>query len=348
VTPERYMSETGVTERDEAYLNCQNGLAKPNVPETVLGVLVKFAEVASTLDKLKAELFYGSSKNIDPKELHWQAVSENAISEFRRDFTLARHLHMILGIAGEAGEIAEHLIDSIKGHGRELDHHELEKEVGDLLWYVARELDNIDSSFEKVFDINIAKLRARYPEGFTSHDARNRNIEAEDQAAKIEAMKEQIDKTMAESGRTRPGTTTTDGKPLSQTGSEGQHSNYLVLNEEERAKGFVRPYRDQYRHVGIRPKYPLRDLTEEEKERYHKIGYVKFEVYPEGESPATGRFWKESDLSSGCGVVTHMGRALSETYARDPKFYGSTFCIGCNKHLPVEEFEWMDGEKLGS
>lgn len=44
-----------------------------------------------------------------------------------------------------------------------------------------------------------------------------------------------------------------------------------------------------------------------------------------------------------------MGQALSETYARDPKFYGATFCVGCNKHLPVDEFIW-DGtnETVGS
>lgn len=50
-----------------------------------------------------------------------------------------------------------------------------------------------------------------------------------------------------------------------------------------------------------------------------------------------------------CGVETRMGDALSETYARDPKFYGATFCVGCNKHLPVAEFTWSaDGEVVGS
>jgi len=44
-----------------------------------------------------------------------------------------------------------------------------------------------------------------------------------------------------------------------------------------------------------------------------------------------------------------MGRALSETYARDPTFYGATFCVHCNKHLPVAEFVWTaDGLQVGS
>lgn len=83
----------------------------------------------------------------------------------------------------------------------------------------------------------------------------------------------------------------------------GQHDTYLVLSEEERARGFVRPYRDRYIHTV-------------------------------------------------CGSVTTMGRALSETYARDPKFYGATYCVRCDMHRPVGaegEFVWDgDGEKVGT
>jgi hypothetical protein len=46
-----------------------------------------------------------------------------------------------------------------------------------------------------------------------------------------------------------------------------------------------------------------------------------------------------------CGVVTRMGQALAETYARDPKYYGATFCVGCKAHFPVGEhgkFVWDD------
>lgn len=86
---------------------------------------------------------------------------------------------------------------------------------------------------------------------------------------------------------------------------------YLVLSEEERAKGFVRPYRDTYMHL---------------------------------ECTAVDR----SKLVAGNGPVTTMGRALSETYARDPKFYGGTYCITCQMHRPVSEFVWTDGEVVGS
>ncbi len=55
-----------------------------------------------------------------------------------------------------------------------------------------------------------------------------------------------------------------------------------------------------------------------------------------------------------CGGITNMGTALCETYARDPKFYGGTFCCNCGKHFPLQtaegwQFEWQpDGDPVGS
>lgn len=121
-----------------------------------------------------------------------------------------------------------------------------------------------------------------------------------------------------------------------------QNKVYLVLSDEERAKGFVRPVRNSYVHVGLpSPEYPLRDLTEDERVRYKDCNYTKFEAYPESRSPVVGRYWTQKQLDSvgkGCGTRTTMGKALSETYARDPHFYGATYCCGCCMHLPVGEF----------
>ncbi len=151
---------------------------------------------------------------------------------------------------------------------------------------------------------------------------------------------------------------TTDGKPP-RAGYEnasapapvnprtGQHEAYWVLSEEERAKGFVRPVRTSYRHVGRGPVCGKprdgapttacvdsrghegdctgwrAEVTDAERARLDRIGYL-----------------------GGCDTVTTMGRALAETYARAPGFYGATFCVECGKHLPVGEggeFVWVDG-----
>lgn len=53
-----------------------------------------------------------------------------------------------------------------------------------------------------------------------------------------------------------------------------------------------------------------------------------------------------------CGGVTTMGLAIAETYARNPSFYGGTYCAVCGTHFPVGEvgeFVWFGtDEKVGT
>lgn len=154
------------------------------------------------------------------------------------------------------------------------------------------------------------------------------------------------------SARCTVGEALAPGVPNTENRGDGQQKGYVVLCEEERKKGFVRPVRRAYVHVGARPKNPLRDLTPDEQMRYASEGYTKYEEYPRSGSSAVGRFWREKDLKSGCGSTTTMGQALAETYARDPGFYSATFCARCGAHFSVGEygeFVW-DGtdEKVGT
>lgn len=145
--------------------------------------------------------------------------------------------------------------------------------------------------------------------------------------------------------------------PNSATRPDGQHVDHWVLCETERAKGFVRPVRNSYVHVGPPgPKFPLIDLTDEQTRLFGEEDYVKFEPYPLGHhGSATGRFWKQEQLNKidkGCGCKTSMPNAIAETYARSPGYYGTTFCCGCGDYLKVGkdgEFVW-DGtdERVGT
>ncbi len=48
-----------------------------------------------------------------------------------------------------------------------------------------------------------------------------------------------------------------------------------------------------------------------------------------------------------CGSVTSMPEACAQTYARDPWFYGGTYCCACQMHRPLSEFTWVpDGEPM--
>lgn len=158
--------------------------------------------------------------------------------------------------------------------------------------------------------------------------------------------------------RGEPATNPDDaGVPRPEKLSDGQHVDHWVLCETERAKGFVRPVRDSYIHVGPPgPQFTLRDLTDEERGRYGDHDFVKFEPYPPGHhGSALGRYWSQEELSKvgkGCGTKTSMPAPIAETYARQPNYYGSTFCCGCGTYLRVGargEFVW-DGtsERVGT
>lgn len=45
-------------------------------------------------------------------------------------------------------------------------------------------------------------------------------------------------------------------------------------------------------------------------------------------------------VHNACGATTWMGDSLAETYARDPWFYGGTYCSTCCTHFPLHEFRW--------
>lgn len=74
---------------------------------------------------------------------------------------------MGLGIAGESGEVAD-LIKKWVGHGHDVDLSKLNKELGDVLWYVAALCTLYGLDLEEVAATNIAKLEARYPNGFST------------------------------------------------------------------------------------------------------------------------------------------------------------------------------------
>ena len=80
-----------------------------------------------------------------------------------------------LGLTGEAGEVAE-LVKKAHGHGLPIDREKLKKELGDVQWYLARLADIHSITLEELAEANIAKLRARYPEGFV-HGGGNRTGE---------------------------------------------------------------------------------------------------------------------------------------------------------------------------
>lgn len=80
----------------------------------------------------------------------------------------------VMGLCGESGEA----IDIVKKHlaqGHPLDREGLIKELGDVAWYLAETAYALDVSLDEVFQRNIDKLKARYPEGFDARRSVERN-----------------------------------------------------------------------------------------------------------------------------------------------------------------------------
>jgi len=73
-------------------------------------------------------------------------------------------MHWVLGLNGEAGEVAEKLKKIIRdknGEISEADKHELAKELGDVLWYLAVFAHDLGVSFDAVAATNLQKLADR-------------------------------------------------------------------------------------------------------------------------------------------------------------------------------------------
>ena len=98
----------------------------------------------------------------------------NLISNTNPDITdIGGVLNGCLGLAGEAGET----LDMVKKwifHEKDLDIEHLKKELGDVAWYLAMLCESFDFNLDEILEMNVAKLKARYPEGFDTIRANNR------------------------------------------------------------------------------------------------------------------------------------------------------------------------------
>ena len=76
-------------------------------------------------------------------------------------------LNSALGLCGESGEVADLLKKyHFQGHNLDLDH--VAKELGDIAWYLAVGAYAIGYDLETILQMNVDKLKARYPDGFSA------------------------------------------------------------------------------------------------------------------------------------------------------------------------------------
>lgn len=81
-------------------------------------------------------------------------------------------IHAVCGLASEAGECTGLVQKIYQGHALDKDH--LKKELGDALWFIAEACDYLGCTMDDIMQMNIDKLKARYPQGFEAERSLHR------------------------------------------------------------------------------------------------------------------------------------------------------------------------------
>lgn len=144
----------------------------------LLNALDEAITALQKLDKIKKAIFYGKGNDL-------KHVGNDVASKYvhnilnKEDNEKSEYLfHGIIGAATEVGELLEELVNSME-NDKKYDIVNLSEELGDVFWYMAILSDVTGIAFEEMQKINIEKLKSRYPEKFTEHNAINRDLDKE-------------------------------------------------------------------------------------------------------------------------------------------------------------------------
>lgn len=134
-----------------------------SVHDRMMATIAEVIEVNNRLDELKKIIFYGKETEVD--------------SPIHKVLTLREYrlLHAAMGISTESAEILEalttdkYIVDIVN----------LIEEGGDVMWYLSIMFDELGTDYTQAGDTVIDKLRARFPDKFTSEHALNRDLDEE-------------------------------------------------------------------------------------------------------------------------------------------------------------------------
>ena len=97
--------------------------------------------------------------------------------ELEDDCNLSQLLTAALGLTAESGEFTE-IVKKIILQGKPYNEDNIfhmKRELGDICWYLAQACMALDTTFDEVIEMNVDKLKKRYPGGeFNVHQSENR------------------------------------------------------------------------------------------------------------------------------------------------------------------------------
>jgi NTP pyrophosphatase (non-canonical NTP hydrolase) len=97
--------------------------------------------------------------------------------ELEDDCNIPPLITAAFGLTAEAGEFTE-VVKKIILQGKPYNEDNIfhmKRELGDICWYLAQACMALDTSFDEIMEMNVDKLKARYPGGeFDVHKSENR------------------------------------------------------------------------------------------------------------------------------------------------------------------------------
>ena len=97
--------------------------------------------------------------------------------ELEDDCNVPQLLTAALGLTAESGEFTE-VVKKIVFQGKPYNEENIfhmKRELGDICWYLAQAFMALDTDFNEILEMNVDKLKARYPGGeFDVHKSENR------------------------------------------------------------------------------------------------------------------------------------------------------------------------------
>lgn len=88
--------------------------------------------------------------------------------------TIQKEYHALHGMVSEIGELHSIYQKMYQGHTTTVEH--AQKELGDLLWFIAEYCTVYGWELEDIMQMNIDKLKARYPKGFSTENSLHRKV----------------------------------------------------------------------------------------------------------------------------------------------------------------------------
>jgi NTP pyrophosphatase (non-canonical NTP hydrolase) len=173
-----YQKQASRTDVDDL-VPAHERLKNPSVLAQLRAAIVMLLDASEALDVIKKHVFYGKPLMHDNHQmsasyhLEFPTCATNLNSA-----TMIKLLHAAIGMATEAGEFMNPVAQAIMNN-RGIDIINLLEEVGDLAWYQALAANTVGENLDKILERNIEKLKRRYPQKFTEHDALNRDLSSE-------------------------------------------------------------------------------------------------------------------------------------------------------------------------